>query len=381
MAGIASPLVRLITGLLLVGLSACSFLPREGPLSKEIEQQSSESEYVSVDVNAETVRALADFDPVGLSKRFMKSSSRTSPNQIGVGDILSISIFEAGEGGLFGGRDGTRAEFPSVAVDSNGNISLPYAGLMPAKGKTAIQIQDMIVEKLRGNAIQPQALVNITQNETNTVTISGDVSKPGLYPLSLKGRRLLDIVAEAGGAKFPARETYINLVRGDEQGLQLLKIVIESPQENISINKGDRIYLSHDPQKYTVLGAVSRPGIYNFDAPTVSVLEAVAAAGGLMDSRADSTGMFVFRYEHPQFLERIGIKEYTVIRGRVPTVYRINMQHAKSYFYAQSFLLKDRDSVYVSNAEGVELSKALKIINQATSSVGNVIGTSNKVEW
>jgi len=374
-----SPLWLVSAALMLV-VAGCSAMPSEGPLSAEIEQQGAESDYVVIDVNAEIVQTLASFDPVGLSRRFTRSNFRAAKNTIGVGDVLAITVYEAGEGGLFSSSEGSRAEFPVVAVDRRGRISIPYAGLIKVKGRTAYQVQEMIVRKLKGKAIQPQAVVNIIKNENNTIAVSGDINKPGLYPISLRGRRLLDMIAEAGGTKYPARETYVSFVRGDKRGVQLLKAVIETPNENIYVANGDRVYLSHDPQRFTVLGAINKPGIYKFDAPRVSVLEAVASAGGLNDLRADSTGLFVFRYETPDVLDKMGVSYKTTIRGRVPTIYRINMRHARSYFYAQSFLLQDKDSIYVANAASVEIGKVLRLLNFATSSVGNAVGISYGIQ-
>ena len=373
-------LIRLVAGLLVVYLGGCSIIPREGPMAVEIEEQSVKNDYVIVDVNARIVHTLAGFDPVGLSKHFLKSSYRAPTMVIGTGDVLDITIFEAGEGGLFSSQEGSRAKFPTVVVDRKGRISIPYAGLLAVRGRTAYQVQQKIVRRLKGKAIQPQAIVNIIRNEHNTVSVGGDVNKPGLYPISLRGRRLLDVVAVAGGTKYPARETYISVIRGNKRGVQLLKAVIETPKENIYVSRGDRIYLSHDPQRYTVLGAIHKPAIYKFDAPTVSVLEAVASAGGLMDTRADSTGLFVFRYEAPLVLDKLNVAYEYTIRGRVPTIYRIDMQQARSYFYAQSFRLQDKDSVYVANAQGVEIAKMLKLINSATASFGNVAGVTNVVK-
>ena len=363
----------------MVALAGCSVVPREGPLSSEIEQQSQENDFVVIDISSEIVRTLASFDPVGLSRRFRTSKYRAPTQFIGVGDVLAVSIFEAGQGGLFSGENGSRAEFPSIAVDRRGMISIPYAGLIPVKGRTAFQVQEEIVEKLAGKAIQPQAVVNIVRNENNTVAVSGDITKPGLYPISTRGRRLLDIIAEAGGTKYPARETYVSFVRKKKRGVQLLKTIMETPVENVYVSNGDRIYLSHDPQRFTVLGAVSKPGLYKFDAPRISILEAVASAGGLLDARADSTGLFVFRYEQPKVLDAIGVTYGRTVRGRVPTIYRINMKHAKSYFYAQSFLLQDKDSIFVSNATGVEIMKMLKIINSATASFRGGVATVNTI--
>ena len=269
-----------------------------------------------------------------------------------------------------------------MTVDENGNISLPYAGVLHVRGMTVLQVQDLVVNRLMGKAIQPQVAVQIAENRHNIATLSGDVTRPGLYPLSLNGDQLVDVISAAGGSKFPARETYVTMTRSDGSSTatarELMLAVVEDPQENVYVQRGDRIFLSHDPPRYTVLGAVEKPGIYVFDATSVNVLEAVASAGGLLDSRADASGLFVFRYEDPQTLDALNVPYQRTVEGKVPTIYRINMAHAKSYFWAQSFLLRNKDSVYVSNAKAVQISKVLTIINQATSSVGNVVGTASK---
>nr|WP_321524333.1 polysaccharide biosynthesis/export family protein [uncultured Cohaesibacter sp.] len=361
-------------------LTGCAITPREGPLSSEIETQSEENEYLVVDVDSQIVDGLSRFMPVSLHSQFKTTARHLPISTVGVGDVLSVTVFEADEGGLFSNKSGKGAEFPSVVVNEKGEISLPYTGSIKVKGKTPLQIQDLVIESLEGKAIQPQAMVNVVRNENNIVTLSGDVSKPGLYPLPSQGVRLLDVVAQAGGTKYPARETYVTLMRGSRQGVQQLETVINQPDENIYVARGDRIYLAHDPQRYTVLGAVKKPSVYTFDASSISVLEAIAAAGGLNDIRADATGVFVFRYEDPKVLDSMNIKYTRQVRGKVPTIYRINMKHARSYFYAQSFHLEDKDSVFVSNARGVEIGKVLQLWSLATSSVRSVASTGNAFE-
>ena len=56
--------------------------------------------------------------------------------------------------------------------------------------------------------------------------------------------------------------------------------------------------------------------------------------------------------------------------SRVPVVYRVNMRSPDAYFYASGFKLRDKDVVYVANAEGAEASKLLRLVNLATSSAG-----------
>lgn len=360
--------------LLATVLGACSFTPREGPLAIEVERQAADNDYVTVDVNADVVRILSGLNTVGLGGRFERSRHVAPSSAIGVGDALNVTIWEAGEGGLFSSQQSKSASFPNVIVGRGGEISLPYAGSLAVAGKTPSAVQNLIVARLSNQAIRPQAMVNIVKNEHNTVVLSGDVARPGRYPIALEGERLLDIIASAGGTKFPARETYVTFIRGETTGMQLVKSIVDDPRENVYVRRGDRIYLTHDPKRYTVLGAVAKPGIYLFEAAQVNVLEAVASAGGLLDARADASGLFVFRYEDPGRLDSIGARHGTFVSGRIPTVYRIDMSHARSYFFAQSFMLEDKDSVFVSNAKAVEVGKVLRLINLATSSVGNIAG-------
>lgn len=369
-----------IVAVLAMAMAACSFTPREGPLAVEVEKQSADNDYVAVDVNADIVRILSSQNLIGLSRQFERSSKLVPSSTIGVGDALTITIWEAGEGGLFSSQQSKSVNFPHVMVDRSGEISLPYAGTIKVEGKTPLAVQKLIVKGLSQQAIQPQAMVNIAKNEHNTVVMSGDVARPGRYPIALEGERLLDVIAAAGGTKFPARETYVTFIRGEATGIQLVKSVIDDPRENVYVARGDRIYLSHDPKRYTVLGAVTKPGIYVFEAAQVNALEAVASAGGLLDSRADASGLFVFRYEHPARLNSIGAKYAKFMNGRVPTIYRIDMSHARSYFFAQSFMLEDKDSVFVSNAKAVEVGKILRLINLATSSVGNIVGAGRRFD-
>jgi polysaccharide export outer membrane protein len=369
-----------LAGVVVSLLAACSSLPSAGPTSNQIEgwepvvgsegERRSERDYVVIDLNSDVVRTLAAQYPYGL-RSFSTKRVSLPKSKIGVGDVLAVTIWEAGEGGLFSNSSAKSVNMPAMVVDGTGVISLPYTGALKVSGKTPMEIEKLIVERLSTRAIHPQAVVNIVKNETNTVVLSGDVVKPGRYPLSLQGTRLLDLVADAGGAKFPAQETYITFIRGDQRGSQSLKAVIDSEAENVYIRAGDQVYLSHEPKKYTVLGAVPKPGVYPFGAPKVNLLEAVAGAGGLIDEKADGTGLFVFRHENRKVIEALGAR--AMQSGHyVQVVYRVNMRDPSAYFYAKSFMLSDKDVLYVANARAVEINKLLVFLRSGTSVVGSL---------
>jgi polysaccharide biosynthesis/export protein len=370
------------TSLLLAGsLAGCAALPAAGPSSEQIETASAvgresrsphDKNYVLIDLNHDVVRTLSTFHPTGL-RPFASANLRQPRLKIGVGDVLAITIWEAGEGGLFSTAAGKSVSLPSVVVDRSGKISLPYAGDIPVLDCTPHEVQKRIVANLAQRAIQPQAVVSITKNESNTVVLNGEVAKPGRYPLSLKGDRLLDILAEAGGSRSPANETYVTFIRGDQRGSQLLKEIVDSESENVWVRAGDLIYLNHEPKRFSVFGAVLKPGVYPFGTTQINLLEGIAAAGGPLDERADGTGLFVFRHEPRRVVEALRPRNRAPQDSVVPVVYRANLREPAAYFYAKAMMLQDKDVLYVSNARTIEIAKLLSLFNLGTRTVGNVL--------
>lgn len=365
------PFRMMAAGALSLLLASCGALPSAGPSSIEIEADASHEaddggDYIVVDLDRDIVATLTSFQPQGFTP-FRAAGASSPRSRIGVGDVLAITVWESGEGGLFSSSTTKSVSMPEVVVDRSGQISLPYAGLIPVVGKSPIDVQEDILAELQGRAIQPQVTVSIVKNESNTVVLNGDIVKPGRYPLSLKGDRLLDVIADAGGTKFPAQETYVTFIRGEQRGSQLLKEVVDNEADNVFVRAGDQIYLTHEPKTFTVLGAIAKPGLYPFGTAYVSLLEAVAGAGGLLDDRADSTGLFVFRHEPRHVAEAIAGWRALPAGPVVPVVYRVNMRDASAYFYAKAFSIQDKDVIYVANAKGAEIGKVLRMVNAGRS--------------
>ena len=97
--------------------------------------------------------------------------------------FISVTIFEAAAGGLFipseaGVRPGNFVAIPNQPIDTDGNISIPYAGKIRAAGRTPIQVQDAIVDALKNRAIEPQVVVSIVNQNSSLITVLGDVGTP-----------------------------------------------------------------------------------------------------------------------------------------------------------------------------------------------------------
>lgn len=372
---------RIVLGLFLVVatlVAGCTKLPSDGPLTREIVEESATGDFVLVAMTDPVSRALVDDGSRGFGSVVAPASAGLPQNRIAVGDVLGVRILEAGTNGTFASGGGLGfADFPTVLVESDGTISLPYVGTITALGRSPRDIEKDIVERLAGAAIEPQAMVGIVESASNIITVAGDAGRPGPLPLTLRPTRLAEVIAAAGGSRYPAYDTRVTLVRDGRRGSLNLMEVMESPSHNPLVQRGDMVVLAHEPRSFTINGAVGRGGTFPFETAQMSLLDALGRAGGLSDLRADPTGVFVFRFEPVAKLKRLGIPNLTRFendpRG-VPTVYQIDMQNVRSRFYAQSFLVHSGDAIYVSNSETVQTQKLLSLFDLGLGSGASLVG-------
>jgi polysaccharide export outer membrane protein len=129
------------------------------------------------------------------------------------------------------------------------------------------------------------------------VTVTGEAIGGARVPLSLKGDRLLDVIAQAGGSHAPVYETFVRLSRGAITATISMEALVSDPRENIYAEPGDVLTVERTPQTFTVFGAAGQNNEINFPSAKLTLAEALAKAGGLQDARSDPAGIFLFRYE------------------------------------------------------------------------------------
>ena len=264
---------------------------------------------------------------------------------------------------------------PITVVDGKGYVHVPYAGKIKAAGLTTTRLAEVIGGKLKSIAVEPQVQVSITKPVASLVTVGGEVFRPGLYPLSVRGDDLLDVVAAAGGSKFPAHETVVRITRRGLSGSAFLEHVQNTSSDNIYIQPGDEITLERRPNTFSAFGAVRNAGLFPFGTTNLNLLEAVGMVSGLDDQRANSKGVFLFRFEPGDVAARLSGQATEVgASGLVPVVYQVNLRDASQYFLAQSVAMKNRDVIYVSNASAAEFAKFVSILNPAVGTYNNGIG-------
>jgi polysaccharide export outer membrane protein len=369
-------------------LAACGSLPSAGPSSSEVVKisDSSRSPYDVISLDASIADILAAHEFQSLASTF----GRGGPPElhIGIGDTVVVTIFEAASGGLFSGEAGSigaaskSVSLPPQPVARNGMISVPYAGQIRAAGLTPVQVQAAVEAALRDKAIEPQVIVTVTQSSSTFVTMVGDVGAPHQVPLNLGGDRILDLIADSGGTKGPGFDSFVRLTRGSKSVTVNVSRLVEDPSQNVYLHPNDQVYVFTDPQIYTLFGAAARNSTFPFDTDRLTLAEAVGKAGGLLDSRADAQGVFLFRYERPELWAAIRSPRLApeTQNGGIPVVYRLDLKNPKSFFAAQRFLMRDNDVIFISNAPSTDLQKFLSIIGSGLGFVSTTAGVANEVQ-
>jgi polysaccharide export outer membrane protein len=373
----------LIFSLLVAHLTVggCALMPASGPSSWDVwagQHDPKNIPYAFVRITPKVATVLAKAAPRLITD--FQDRSRPRDIRFGIGDILSVTIFEASSGGLFipaegSVRPGNFITIPAQAVDVNGNISIPYAGTIRARGRTQVEVQQAIVDGLKDRAIEPQAVVSVIEQKTSLITVVGDVARSGRIPANLTPERILDAISRAGGPSGPGPDIWVMLERDGRRGLAPFGALVYEPANNILVHPNDTIYLYREPQTFLAFGAVGNQQQIPFGAWRISLAEAVSKAGGLRDNEADPASVFIYRGETRDVAEAMGIDCSKFQGPIIPVIYNINLRNSGSQFLATTFEMRNKDVIYVANSVSVEASKFINYVRLVNSSLNDPINT------
>jgi polysaccharide export outer membrane protein len=294
---------------------------------------------------------------------------------VGVGDLLRITVWEAGGSTgttLLGqsGKPGGGGTDVVVRVEADGTVAIPYAERIRASGRTVASLEKAVEASLRGQAVEPRVTILVAEPISSSVSVQGDATKPGFVPLVIPQERVLDVVAAAGGSKYPPYETGVRLTRGSATMDMGLQTVLEQPDVyNVKVAGGDTLLLTHSVRKFIALGAVSKPGDQIFMKGTLSLSDALGLMMGLNPQSSDAKAIFLFRREPVELAQRCGIALGGGEREAVPVVYQLDLKDPGSFFTLSMFPVRPDDLLYVSTAPLAEVGKFMQIVSGATQSV------------
>jgi len=348
---------------LTLALAGCQVIPGDGPWMGGA--QASSTEALPFDVIDLTPTTVVAFRPPVSADRPSTTSNLSAGARISVapGDVLKVRIFEPYEGSIFPTIQRPGADLGVQRVTDSGTINVPYAGTVAVAGLDLTQIEQRIVDRLKGKAQDPQVIVEFVSDRTHTVMVSGDVKNPGRISILDGVRSVIDAINRAGGPFNASNNSAASqlevVVRRHGDVILTAQYSDLLAGGDIAVQKNDEIVVRANSRTFTVLGAVQKSGNVELNKTNMTLLEALGQVGGLTDERANKTGVFVFRMGD--------IQNNPGARGRV---FRLDLGQPVSIFVAQQFGMQARDVVYVTNAPLYEYNKIVTALYRTFSVVG-----------
>jgi polysaccharide export outer membrane protein len=393
------PVLLALSMMAALATSGCgSFISQSGPSRAALVEsaqfrvadagQDKKLQYALVPLNGATLKLLeADEAPAifpsGTTER------RAGGGRIGVGDMISITVFESDSGGLFlpregGTRTGNFITVPTQQVGTDGTIDMPYAGPLRVVGSTPRAISSLIQDRLANRALEPQVVVSVVDRRAGPVSVLGEVMASTRFSLDPGGARLLEAIARAGGPKFPAYESMVTLQRAGVAYKALLSEIARTPAQNVQLQPNDVVYVAHEPRYFLAMGAIGQSASFGpldrrftFNDDHITLVDALGRAGGLLDERSNATGIFIYRMEPRAKVVALGAGAPADLPEMVPTVFLVDLRDPAGYFYTMKFAVRHEDVLFVSNAPASDLSKFLSIIVPTTAGSVAIRGTVN----
>ncbi len=240
--------------------------------------------------------------PTGSSQ--VTAAGKLQDLRIGIGDLLQITMF------------GTQDFNSDFRVSSAGDISLPPLGMVHVAGLSTSEAERLIEDQLREGGFYREPRVSVFEKEyaTQGVSILGEVKNPGVYAL-LADRHLLDLLSQAGGLTPNASRTISVTHAG--QSTPSVVTLSQDPElaatSNPAILPGDTVVVATAGVVY-VIGDVNKPGGFVMNDNQLTVLQALALAGGNSPMAALDRAQIVRQVKGAREIVPISLKK--VVTGR-----------------------------------------------------------------
>lgn len=236
----------------------------------------------------------------------LSSSMTGAPVALGPGDLLEIAVFDTPE------------LTQKIRVNSEGRIALALIGEIDVRGMTPEALEKLIRTRLMGGHFvkDPQVSVFVAEFSGQMAYVTGEVNRPGAYPL-MRSHHLSDLIAVAGGLSARAGNGATIVHAGNSAPSTTVDLADpDEARKNPEIMPGDSITVGQTGIAY-VLGDVNRPGGFLLDRRgSLSVVQAIALAEGAMPSASIRKAELIRTREGVR--EQIPIDLKLILQSKVP---------------------------------------------------------------
>jgi polysaccharide export outer membrane protein len=189
--------------------------------------------------------------------------------RLGAGDLIEISVYNVPELNT------------KLRVSTTGEINLPLVDYVHVAGLTIDEAEAVIERRLdRGGFVKsPHVQIFVQEYNSAGASVLGEVTKPGVYPI-LGDQKLFSLISIAGGLTDRAGKS-VTVTHRDQPPVTvpISRNIEDHPESNITVLPGDMVTIRRADIVY-VVGEVNRPSGFLMDSGHISVLQAIALAGG-----------------------------------------------------------------------------------------------------
>lgn len=253
---------------------------------------------------------------------------------VGVGDILSITVWDHPELTLPAGPERSQVESGSTVM-ADGMIFYPYIKEVRAAGRSVGAIQQELTQKLTEYIPDPQIEVKVAAFNSQKIVVTGEVVRPGTQKITNLPISLIEAVNGAGGLAPLADSRQVTVQRdGKSYHVDLWSFLSNgNARNNPVLRGGDIVNLPAQENNVAyILGQITQPGSVDLGLNGVNLTEAITLQGGLSEDTADAQGIFVFRN-----------------KARVAgfDVFQLDATTPLAFVLATGFTLHPQDVVYI----------------------------------
>ncbi|MDI5985643.1 polysaccharide export protein [Halomonas sp. M4R5S39] len=354
--------------LMLSVTAGCAMAPG-GHIDEKRLDESLDSRVDIIEITPDTVERIPSVEsqaqPIPSS---LQQGIRDYEYRVGPGDILSVIVYDHPELTIPAGGERDAAETGN-RVRPDGTMFYPYVGRIRVGGKTLEEVRNLLIRGLSEVITDPQVEVGIAAFQSQKVYVSGAVTTPGTLPITIVPMTVLDAISAAGGARDNADWHSIILTRGGrEERLSLYSMLRQGDlTQNRLLRDGDLLHVpSSENMNVVVLGQVLKPGAIALGNERLTLTAALARAGGVNESRAQPSGIFVVRGNPPG-------------DEKLATVYQLDISDATRLMLGTRFPLEPQDVVYVTSAPLARWNNVISLLLPSVTLPGDVAGSVDDV--
>lgn len=228
--------------------------------------------------------------------------------KLGPGDLVEVNVYNVPE------------LTTKARVSNSGDLYLPLIDYVHVEGLSQEEAQTVIEKRLEGGGFvrNPHVTIFVDDAASQGVTVLGEVAKPGIYP-DTADHKLYAIISQAGGFT-PSAAKHVAILRKDHPEAIQVKLprnLADDTSGNVDVLPGDTVTVPRAPIIY-VVGDVGHPSGFLVDNGTLTVLQALALAGGTNHTAKLGASRIIRKGPNGMVEEKIAIKK--MLEAKAPDV-------------------------------------------------------------